>query len=102
VLLNTEAQTLNTEALLKEIDVQLIEKFNSIKQKERDQDKILSIVLEICSLREYNLPELSAILKRDENWISRKYIKPLLDKGKLEYKYPDMINHPHQAYKTAD
>lgn len=35
---------------------------------------------------------------KDDNYLSREFIKPMIESGKLNYKYPEMRNHPHQAY----
>ncbi len=44
------------------------------------------------------LQELIVLLNKTEKYISRKYIKPMIDSGDLQYRFPEMINHPNQAY----
>ena len=41
------------------------------------------------------------LLSKREDYTKRKYLSPMIESGELEYKYPDMINHPEQAYKAA-
>ena len=45
---------------------------------------------------------MADILKRGEKYLLRHYISPLREEGKLEYFYPEMPNHPQQAYKTVN
>jgi ATP-dependent DNA helicase RecG len=41
-----------------------------------------------------------ANLQKDDNYLSRKYLKPMIDSFELRFQYPEMINHPDQAYKS--
>ena len=100
--LNTEATALNTEALLKELPKAINEDLANLKAKEKDKAKVCKVIESICVLRAYKLIEIASILGKDENWISRQYIKPLIDDGKLNYLYPEMKNHPEQAYVTVN
>ena len=99
--LNTDASTLNTEALIKELPNTIKEAIGNLKVKERDTEKVCRVLESICVIRPYKLIELAAILKKDENWVSRQYIKPLIDQGRLDYKFPEMKKHPEQAYVTV-
>ncbi|MCF8304403.1 MAG: putative DNA binding domain-containing protein [Bacteroidales bacterium] len=109
---NTEAGDLNTEPgapsteppmfndLIKQLPSDLENRIYSLKRRESDKSIIISLIKELCSIRPYKLDELSILLKKGENYISRKFLKPMLDSGELEYKYPEMRNHPNQAYRT--
>ncbi|MEA3496004.1 MAG: AAA family ATPase, partial [Bacteroidota bacterium] len=77
---------------------ELVVQINSIKERERNKEKAKQIIMSICAIRPYKLNELSILLKKGDNYISRKYIKPMIDSGDLQYKFPEMINHPNQAY----
>lgn len=57
------------------------------------------IILSIFQVRPFKLTELASILNKADNYLSRKYIKVLIENEKLEFLYADMINHPNQAYK---
>jgi len=59
-------------------------------------------IIKLCKWKELTASELSGILDKGENHIRREYLKPLIDQGKIQYKYPDMIKHPDQAYKTIN
>ncbi|MCB0430607.1 MAG: putative DNA binding domain-containing protein [Flavobacteriales bacterium] len=99
---NTEANTINTEGetLWNELTPTLQTQLNSLKKRENNAEKIKNIIVELCSLREYRLSELALLIGKDENWISRTYIKPLIQDGRLSYTIQEMISHPKQAYKA--
>jgi ATP-dependent DNA helicase RecG len=108
--LNTEAGVVNTEApkkydydeLCEELPEELCEQVRKLKKREKDKNKTRILVKEICLLREYNLAELSVLLKKGDNYLSREFIKPMIDSGEMKYKLPEIIKHPEQAYKTID
>lgn len=58
------------------------------------------LVLEICADGPKTLQELALIFQKTENWLSRGYLKPLLDEKRLTYLHESMPNHPDQAYVT--
>ncbi len=100
--LSTEAKKDNTEEKKfreYQISDDLKEKILSLKTRERDPEKIKVIIEELCKDAPLKLTDLSVILQKDENWISRTYIKPLIDEERLIYTYPTMVNHPNQSYK---
>jgi ATP-dependent DNA helicase RecG len=86
--------------LLEEIGIDLKEKVVGLGLRENDKSKIESIIIEICSNRFYKLKEISLLLRKSENNISRNYISKLIKDGRLTYKYPNEITHKEQAYKA--
>jgi hypothetical protein len=69
--------------------------------KERESTEIMEeIILEICSIRPFKLAELGCILGKGDNYLSRKYMKSLIEKDKLKFLHSDMVNHPSQAYQS--
>jgi ATP-dependent DNA helicase RecG len=79
---------------------ELRQRINALKERERYKEVIKSIIYDLCSLREYSLADLATLLSRDEKYLRKYFVKPMLDEGKLTYKYPTMIKHPDQAYKA--
>jgi ATP-dependent DNA helicase RecG len=61
---------------------------------------IEDVIIKICYLRPYKSSEIAGILGRTDKYILRTFISPMEKKGVLEYVFPDMPNHPDQAYKT--
>ncbi len=64
------------------------------------KDKITSLILKLCAIKPFKLPELTVLLNRHTNYIRQIYLKPLIKSGELEYVFPHQPNHPQQAYKT--
>lgn len=96
--LSTEAKDINRKDLLDELPFRLQGKIYHLK--ERESFEILEeIIVEICSIRAFRLAELGSILGKGDNYLSRKYLKPLMESDKLKFLHSDMINHPNQAYK---
>lgn len=96
-LLNKEK--MNRDALLREVPEEIKDRIEGLKKRESNKNKISGIIIELCEIKPYKLTELATILNKGENYISTVYIKPLLG-TKLDYNYPEVINHPEQAYKT--
>jgi ATP-dependent DNA helicase RecG len=89
-----------TDLSAQPIPKDLQEKINNLGHRANDKNEISNIILEICSIRDFKKRELAELLGRTEKYIARNFIKPLLEDNLLKYKYPEMINHPEQAYST--
>lgn len=99
--LSTEAKKINRKELLDELPFRLQGKIYNLK--ERESFEILEeIILEICNVRPFRLAELGSILGKGDNYLSRKYLKPLIESDKLKFLHSDMINHPNQAYEKKN
>jgi ATP-dependent DNA helicase RecG len=59
------------------------------------------IILDLCDWRPFQISELSTLLNRSDKYLLRKHLRPMLQTGELEYTFPEMINHPRQAYRIA-
>jgi ATP-dependent DNA helicase RecG len=101
---NTEPQGANTEPqpkfedLMQELPTNLMTLVKVLKKRENDRNKVTTAIRELCAFRPYRLTELSVLLNRKENHLSRTFIRSMIHSGELFYKYPEMINHPQQAY----
>lgn len=100
VALNTEPSVINYQSLLNKLPENVKTKILELKKREADIGKVKTVIKELCSLRAYRLVEISALLKKQENYVSRNYIKPMIDSRELKFLHPEMINHPEQAYLT--
>lgn len=98
--LTDKASALKIDNLLSELPPQLVNRIKKLKQKEKDKSIVRQIIKDVCSERYYTLMELSVIFSRTIKYLSREYIKPMLDNREMKYKYPEMIKHPEQAYRT--
>lgn len=73
-----------------------------LPQRINDKQIMMDIICELCSVCPHKLSELARKTNRSEKYILRQFVRPLLNDKRLEYKYPEMINHPNQAYKTKN
>lgn len=98
---NTEDETEKKELrekLLDELTIAVRSRIEVLKKRETDLSRLKTLVEEICKNRAYTLKELALIFDRTEDYLSRQFIKPLIIEKRINYLYPDMINHPEQAY----
>ena len=82
------------------------DKLESIAAEVRDKSRVargtvVSVVLELCSVKYLTRRELARLLGRREDTIRNHYLNPLVKTGELLLKYPESPNHPEQAYRTA-
>ncbi|WP_299250363.1 ATP-binding protein [uncultured Cytophaga sp.] len=81
---------LNLQEIVKNLPVRII-----------DATVLQDVVLQLCTYKEFKSAELAGILGRSEKYLLRNFITPLREAGMLEYTFPDMANHPQQAYRTV-
>ncbi len=81
--------------------ISILHEIEELPQRITDKDILKHLIIRLCNITYFKLSELSIILGRTEKYILRDFIRPLLVEKKIEYTYPDMINHPEQAYKTV-
>lgn len=98
--LSTEAKEINRKSLLDELPFRIQGRIYQMKERE-SPEMLEQIILEISRIRPYKLAELASILGKGDNYLSRKYLKRLIESGKLKFLHSDMINHPNQAYITV-
>lgn len=57
-------------------------------------------ILEVCC-EEKTIDQIAtAVGRKDKKELRERFISKLIKSGLLELKFPDAVNHPHQAYKT--
>lgn len=94
---STPVEDLSTQAL---IDPSIQEQVDNLKVREHDASKMKNIIIQICKKRAVKAVEIAEILGKGEDYIKRKYLAEMINNGELTYEYPEMKNHPQQAYKT--
>lgn len=65
------------------------------------KEKIFSVIINLCLFKPQTKEELMQKLDKGEQLI-RKYLKELREKGIVEYVYPELPNHPYQAYRVTE
>lgn len=58
------------------------------------------LISKLCGWRDLSAAELSGLLRRTQVHVSQKYLAPMIADGRLNYLYPEMIQHPNQKYVT--
>jgi len=73
-----------------------------VREKGRvDQELVERVILELCSEHYLALRTLADLLNRKPDSIRNHYLSLMLDRGLIELRYPEQLNHPQQAYKTV-
>ena len=58
------------------------------------------VILQLCRWRPLSAQALAAVLGRRADYISKRYLRPMVAEGLLELTIPDKPRSRHQAYKT--
>ena len=98
--LSKEANAIDRENLLTELPSEVQFKISELKERESNPLKLKEVIKDICNIRPFKLVEIASLLQKGDNYLSRKYLKPMIDSAELRFQYPEMINHPDQAYFT--
>jgi ATP-dependent DNA helicase RecG len=72
----------------------------NLKQRIHDSEKITEIIKTLCSIRPLTSNEIAHVFGKREDYIRRKYLSKMIKIGELVYLFPEMVNHPEQAYLT--
>lgn len=105
--LSTQPKDLSTQPKESSVEVQnqvskeLIDRIEQLGVRVNDESIIREILVDLCKEKYFKASDIAKLLSKREDYIKRKYLKPMIDEGELSYKYPEMINHPEQAYKTS-
>ncbi len=74
-----------------------------VRQKGRaEKELVKKVILKLCTSDYLSLRTLAELLGREPDSIRNHYVNPMLSEGLLQLKYPQLSNHPQQAYKTVD
>ena len=94
---NLDTLTPNLDTLTPNLDTSST---NHISKRMSKGD-VENAFLTICKDHYKSSEEIASILNRNTNYIKNDFLPKLIKEGRLLRLYPT-INHPHQAYKTAD
>ena len=82
--------------------LEISERIAELKKREHDAEKIKDIIVDLCKIRAMKATELAGYFGKGEDYMKRKYLSTMIADKQLQYTYPEMLNHPDQAYKSAD
>lgn len=97
--LSTELRTLPSELL--NLPSDLKQELENLGLR-TSPDNAKHLILRLCQVKPFKLPELACLLKRNAHYVRHHYIMPLIKTDKLEYLFPYQPNHPQQAYRTKN
>lgn len=78
----------------------LQEQIGSITPKARKQ-QLWPVILHICSFKPHSAEQLGVLLNRLSKHLKSKHLNPMREEGLITYMFPEVANHPEQAYKTT-
>jgi ATP-dependent DNA helicase RecG len=96
LLLNGEEFSSNESDLPSEI----AEAISHLGKKAR-KAKLWPLVLQLCTWRPCTADELAHYLQRSSSIFKVNHLKPMREAGLIAYLYPEVINHPQQAYQIT-
>ena len=70
----------------------------TIKNKRFNSDKMLELIVNLCTIKPLSAREISNYLNRDLKWIKSKYISKLVKERRINLLYPDNPKNPNQKY----
>lgn len=70
----------------------------SIWRRVSDPERLSEAILRVTKIKPFSVEELADVLKRSPEHLYKRYIRPLYQEGRLRMLYPEMPNHPEQAY----
>lgn len=83
------------------IPTDIFDILNALGKRTNDKAIVEEAILALCKWHPLKVSELSEILDRSTNYLINEYLNPLRERGKLQFIFPEMPNHPRQAYKTV-
>jgi len=90
-----------SEEILKRLPQELISEIPLFRKRIQDKSLLADFICRLCEADSFQIHELSIILNKTEKYLLFNFIKPLREKGMLEYTIPDMPNHFKQAYRAV-
>jgi len=89
----TSSEPLTFEALRKE--VAYLQHKQKVPARELEE-----AVLKVCRNQFLTLDEIASLTNKKKSHLRKNILKPLVDQGKVERRFPDAPTHKEQAYRT--
>lgn len=97
---STQPPAVGTQPLFTEIPQEILDEIASLRKKEHNFGKVSDLILKVCSIKSMTSDDIALIFSKREDYLRRRYLNKLITEKKLRFLYPEMINHPKQAYLT--
>lgn len=86
---------------VRELSAHLQERIDQLGQYPR-RERVQVIIHEICSQERWTTSsEIAKCLNFQQGNLTRNYLSPMVESGLLERRFPENLNHPHQAYRAV-
>ena len=73
-----------------------------VRRKKRAPRRLVEeVIVELCAERFLTIQQIASLLARSPETVRVHYVNPMVRSGRLKPRYPDQMNHPNQAYRTA-
>ena len=80
--------------------LEIINRISALNKREHNISKIEAIIIDLCRIKPCKATDIARYFHKDEPYFKRKYLSKMIAEKKLKYLYPEMLNHPEQAYLT--
>lgn len=99
--LDTNASDLDTNASDLKLPLALQEAIKGLSSKPR-KEILWPVILQLCNLSPMTSQGLATIFNRREDHLKTNHLSKMRREGLLNYFYPEVINHPDQAYVITE
>ena len=89
------------QRLLQGLSTKFQEVLRSLGARETEPENLRAAIMELCNHSSFTKSDLALILNRRPEHLARKYLRPMLKEGLLEYTIPENPNDRRQAYRTV-
>lgn len=86
--------------LLDQLPDELRSMVSLLGKRLKDKEALRPVIYQLCSWKPQSLHDLSEIFQKQPKYLLKSYIQPMMAEGQLKYVYPEMPNHPNQAYEA--
>jgi len=77
-----------------------IQDFLDESSGKKSTEELRHVIVQLCEWRALSAVEIAQYVQRDRRYLMRKYIRPMIDQGKLERTRPDAPRSPNQKYRV--
>jgi ATP-dependent DNA helicase RecG len=67
-----------------------------------DESDARRVIFGLCAWKGMSATELAGVLNKNKDYISQRYIAPMVAEGLLRYTIPEMPKHPEQRYVAGE
>jgi ATP-dependent DNA helicase RecG len=84
------------------LSAELVAVAAAVRGRERVlHDRMRRTIVDLCRDRFLSAEDLGKLLNRHPNGLRQRFLKPLVDEGKLRLRHPGSSNRPDQAYTAT-